>query len=402
MNADGWGVGFFDRTTPDRARWRSAARCGATPSFASVAPALRSGCVVAAVRSASVGMPIEPTASAPFTDGRWLLSHNGLVDRAVLPLSRDAGVHRGQRAAGRADLRPRPGRARRHHRRGGRRRPQRPAEHAGRQRLPAARHHLGRHPVGAASPTTASCWPANPTTTTRPGRTSPTGTSSRSPATRRRADPAERIVDDVLAVQLPRRRLRARSPAPRRARRTDADAEIVAAQVVLRLGRQRSVRPDHPAARVLPDPRRGADPSRRGRPRSPRRRGPTPSSSSAAAPRRRPACCWTRCATAAPCAGSSRSTSTPSVLEAAGVGHRTGVPRHRDRRGVRRLRGAPRQDSPRRPPAGRLPRLDDRQPRHPGRAPTSWPRLADTLQPGDSLLLGTDLVKDPDRLVRGL
>jgi glutamine amidotransferase len=32
-------------------------------------------------------MPIEPSASAPFTDGQWLLSHNGLVDRAVLPLS---------------------------------------------------------------------------------------------------------------------------------------------------------------------------------------------------------------------------------------------------------------------------------------------------------------------------
>jgi glutamine amidotransferase len=32
-------------------------------------------------------MPIEPTASAPFTDGHWLLSHNGLVDRSVLPLS---------------------------------------------------------------------------------------------------------------------------------------------------------------------------------------------------------------------------------------------------------------------------------------------------------------------------
>jgi glutamine amidotransferase len=32
-------------------------------------------------------MPIEPSASAPFSDGQWLLSHNGLVDRAVLPLS---------------------------------------------------------------------------------------------------------------------------------------------------------------------------------------------------------------------------------------------------------------------------------------------------------------------------
>jgi len=86
MNADGWGVGFFDDDGVAR-RWRSAAPLWGDASFASVAPALRSGCVVAAVRSASVGMPIESSAAAPFSDGHWLLSHNGLVDRAVLPLS---------------------------------------------------------------------------------------------------------------------------------------------------------------------------------------------------------------------------------------------------------------------------------------------------------------------------
>ena len=110
MNADGWGVGFFDPGGQERSdsgnvhggqersdsgndtgaqprRWRSAAPLWGDTSFASVAPALRSGCVVAAVRSASVGMPIEPSASAPFTDGQWLLSHNGIVDRSVLPQS---------------------------------------------------------------------------------------------------------------------------------------------------------------------------------------------------------------------------------------------------------------------------------------------------------------------------
>ena len=72
LNADGWGVGFFDGETPRR--WRSAAPLWGDASLASVAPALRSRCVVAAVRSATVGMPIEPSASAPFTDGEWLLS----------------------------------------------------------------------------------------------------------------------------------------------------------------------------------------------------------------------------------------------------------------------------------------------------------------------------------------
>ncbi|MEN3322079.1 MAG: gamma-glutamyl hercynylcysteine S-oxide hydrolase [Mycobacterium sp.] len=86
MNADGWGVGFFDNGVARR--WRSATPLWGDTSFASVAPALISDCVVAAVRSASIGMPIEPSASAPFTDGTWLLSHNGLVDRRVLPVSR--------------------------------------------------------------------------------------------------------------------------------------------------------------------------------------------------------------------------------------------------------------------------------------------------------------------------
>ncbi|MBJ7384511.1 MAG: ergothioneine biosynthesis protein EgtC, partial [Mycolicibacterium sp.] len=101
MNADGWGVGFFDgpggqeRSDPgsgfsDVRRWRSAAPMWGDASFASVAPVLRSGSIVAAVRSATIGMPIEPSASAPFTDGTWLLSHNGVVDRGVLPLSAKA------------------------------------------------------------------------------------------------------------------------------------------------------------------------------------------------------------------------------------------------------------------------------------------------------------------------
>ncbi|WBP93505.1 ergothioneine biosynthesis protein EgtC [Mycolicibacterium neoaurum] len=87
VNADGWGVGFFDEGPR---RWRSDKPLWGDASFASVAPTLRSGCIVAAVRSATVGMPIESSASAPFTDGSWLLSHNGVVDRAVLPVTRDA------------------------------------------------------------------------------------------------------------------------------------------------------------------------------------------------------------------------------------------------------------------------------------------------------------------------
>ena len=85
MNADGWGVGFFDGAVPRR--WRSTAPMWGDVSLMSVAPALRSHCVVAAVRSATAGMPIEVSATAPFSDGAWLLSHNGIIDRRALQLS---------------------------------------------------------------------------------------------------------------------------------------------------------------------------------------------------------------------------------------------------------------------------------------------------------------------------
>jgi glutamine amidotransferase len=86
LNADGWGVGLYG---PDGQvhRWRSSRPLWGDASFASMAPLLSSGAVLAAVRSATVGMPPDETAAAPFTDGRWLLSHNGRVAREVLPAS---------------------------------------------------------------------------------------------------------------------------------------------------------------------------------------------------------------------------------------------------------------------------------------------------------------------------
>jgi gamma-glutamyl hercynylcysteine S-oxide hydrolase len=83
MNADGWGVGFFDGAT--LRRWRSPLPMWGDESFISVAPSLRSHCVLGVVRSASPGMPIEASSTAPFIDGGWALSHNGRVALAALP-----------------------------------------------------------------------------------------------------------------------------------------------------------------------------------------------------------------------------------------------------------------------------------------------------------------------------
>jgi gamma-glutamyl hercynylcysteine S-oxide hydrolase len=95
LNADGWGVGFWPDTPgsgrhPGPARWRSSRPLWSDASFGSVSPWLRSACVVAAVRSATVGMPPDETAAAPFLHGGWLVSHNGRVDRRVLPPQPDA------------------------------------------------------------------------------------------------------------------------------------------------------------------------------------------------------------------------------------------------------------------------------------------------------------------------
>jgi glutamine amidotransferase len=90
MNADGWGVGLLVPGRSEPVRWRSSRPLWSDSSFASVAPVLSAGCVLAAVRSATPGMPSDERASAPFTDGRWLLSHNGRVDRNVLPAYREA------------------------------------------------------------------------------------------------------------------------------------------------------------------------------------------------------------------------------------------------------------------------------------------------------------------------
>jgi glutamine amidotransferase len=84
VNADGWGLGFYSPGRPTPARWRSARPIWNDASFASLAPVISSGCVLAAVRSATLGMPVDESAAAPFLSGSWLLSHNGVVDRDVL------------------------------------------------------------------------------------------------------------------------------------------------------------------------------------------------------------------------------------------------------------------------------------------------------------------------------
>lgn len=103
MNADGWGVGWWDvAVRPEPARYRTASPMWTDGSFRSVAHVVRAGAMVAAVRSATPPSPIVDTGNAPFSSGPWLFSLNGFVTgfragigeqlRRSLTVERAAGI----------------------------------------------------------------------------------------------------------------------------------------------------------------------------------------------------------------------------------------------------------------------------------------------------------------------
>ncbi len=78
VNVDGFGAGWYP-ADGEPVRYRSAQPIWSDTAFAALAPATSSGAVLAAVRSATVGMAVHAAAAAPFGEGRWLFSHNGVV-----------------------------------------------------------------------------------------------------------------------------------------------------------------------------------------------------------------------------------------------------------------------------------------------------------------------------------
>ncbi|MDP9020697.1 MAG: ergothioneine biosynthesis protein EgtC [Actinomycetota bacterium] len=81
VNADGFGVGWYDRhRRPEPARYRSDRPIWSDRSLASMAGLVASTAVVAAVRSATPPAPVEESGSPPFASGPWLFAHNGAVE----------------------------------------------------------------------------------------------------------------------------------------------------------------------------------------------------------------------------------------------------------------------------------------------------------------------------------
>jgi gamma-glutamyl hercynylcysteine S-oxide hydrolase len=89
VNADGYGVGWYaPEVRREPARYRRAGPIWADRSLASLAGVVTSGCLVAAVRSATPPWPAEASGAAPFTAGPWLFSLNGAVADDLVALRR--------------------------------------------------------------------------------------------------------------------------------------------------------------------------------------------------------------------------------------------------------------------------------------------------------------------------
>jgi glutamine amidotransferase len=93
VNADGFGIGWLAGDPVQRGiarRYRRDRPIWADASLADLAASISSGAILAAVRSATVGMPVTETACAPFVDAAWMFSHNGVIDGwpgSVAPLA---------------------------------------------------------------------------------------------------------------------------------------------------------------------------------------------------------------------------------------------------------------------------------------------------------------------------
>ncbi|GAA0909090.1 ergothioneine biosynthesis protein EgtC [Virgisporangium aurantiacum] len=79
VNADGFGVGWYPPGAATPIRYRRDCPIWTDAALPPLAAATSAGAVLAGVRNATVGMPVTETAAAPFAEGPWLFSHNGVV-----------------------------------------------------------------------------------------------------------------------------------------------------------------------------------------------------------------------------------------------------------------------------------------------------------------------------------
>src|SRR5664279_599730 len=82
INADGFGIGWLVGNPVDGAvvhRYRRDRPMWSDACLPDLAASIASGAILAAVRSATVGMPVAEAACAPFAEGSAMFSHNGVI-----------------------------------------------------------------------------------------------------------------------------------------------------------------------------------------------------------------------------------------------------------------------------------------------------------------------------------
>lgn len=80
VNADGFGCGWYaPEVDGEPAVYRSSFPIWSDRGFASIAPKVGSSTVLAAVRSATPGLPAEESGVPPFASGPYLFAHNGAI-----------------------------------------------------------------------------------------------------------------------------------------------------------------------------------------------------------------------------------------------------------------------------------------------------------------------------------
>ena len=80
VNADGFGVGWYVPWSGEEpAVYRTEKPLWADRNFAGIAPRIRSRSILAAVRSATPGLPVEESGVPPFSSGPYAFVHNGAI-----------------------------------------------------------------------------------------------------------------------------------------------------------------------------------------------------------------------------------------------------------------------------------------------------------------------------------
>jgi ergothioneine biosynthesis protein EgtC len=82
LNADGFGVGWYDADgTPSPYRYRHTLPIWNDVNLPHLSRYIRSGCILANVRSATPGIPVDLSNCQPFQSGALSVIHNGFIDR---------------------------------------------------------------------------------------------------------------------------------------------------------------------------------------------------------------------------------------------------------------------------------------------------------------------------------